>query len=134
MTSGATPPDKADATVGQLIGALATDTGALVRQELHLAATEITATASLAARNAGYVAAGGALLHTALLALLAGLIAWLQQSVPIWMSAGIVGLVLAAAGGALLLKGMTALRTLDPVPRDTLSTLTPAFDRREQRR
>jgi hypothetical protein len=90
---------KSEATVGQLIGALATDTGALVRQELHLAATELTETAGAAARNAGYVAAGGALLHIAILA---------------------------------LQTGLKSLRNLDPIPRNTLSTLAPTvFDQRE---
>jgi hypothetical protein len=125
-------PEKSDASVGQLIGTLATDTGALVRQELHLAATEMTEKAGAAARNAGRVAAGGALLHVGCIALLAGLIAGLEPFVPLWCSAGILGLVFAGSGVALLQTGLTALRQIDPLPRNTLSTLTPqAFEQRE---
>lgn len=135
MTPDAIRAVKGEATVGQLIGALATDTGALVRQELHLAATEMTETAGIAARNAGYVAAGGAILHIATIALLAGLIAWLHQFVPIWASAGGVGLILAIVGGVFLTRGLKALKHLDPVPRNTLSTLAPTvFDQREPAR
>ena len=122
-------PEKSDATVGQLIGTLASDTGELVRQELHLAATEMTEKAGAAARNAGRVAAGGALLHVGCIALLAGLMAGLEPFLPLWSSAGILGLVFAGSGVALLQTGVTALRQLDPLPRNTLSTLTPkAFE------
>jgi hypothetical protein len=123
--------EKSDASVGQLIGTLASDTGALVRQELHLAATEMTEKAGTAARNAGRVAVGGALLHVGCIALLAALIAGLEPFLPLWSSAGIVGLVFAGSGVALLQSGVTAFRQLDPLPRNTLSTLTPkAFEQR----
>jgi len=128
-------PEKSEATVGQLLGTLATDTGALVRQELHLAGTEMTEKAGVAARNTGLIAAGGALLHVGCIALLAGLIAGLEPFLPLWSSAGIVGLVFAGVGVALLLTGITALRRLDPLPRDTLTTLTPkAFEQGESLR
>lgn len=121
--------EKSDATVGQLIGTLASDTGALVRQELHLAATELTETAGTAARNAGFIAAGGALLHVGCIALLAGLVAGLQPFLPLWCSAAIVGVVFAGSGVALVQTGLTALRHLDPLPTTTLSTLKPTvFD------
>ena len=125
-------PDKSDASVGQLLGTLATDTGALVRQELHLAATEMTEKAAAAARNAGLIAAGGALLHVGCIALLAGLLAALQPYLPLWESAAIAGLVLVGAGIAILLAGLTALRRLDPLPRTALSTLSPTvFEQKE---
>ena len=68
---------KSEATVGQLFGALASDTGSLVRQEVQLAATEMTEKAKAAARSAGFIVAGGALLQVAciagVLAVIAGL-------------------------------------------------------------
>jgi len=124
--------EKSDATVGQLIGTLASDTGALVRQELHLAATEMTETAGAAARNAGRIAAGGALLHVGCIALLAALVAGLEPFLPLWSSAAIVGVIFAGSGLALLQTGLTALRQIDPLPRTTLSTLKPTvFEQRE---
>ena len=125
-------PEKSDASVGQLLGTLATDTGALVRQELHLAATEMTETAGAAVHNAGLIAAGGALLHLGCIALLAAVIAALQPYLPLWSSAAIVGLVFAGAGGAILMTGLGALRRLDPLPRHALSTINPTgFERKE---
>jgi hypothetical protein len=124
--------EKSDASVGQLIGTLATDVSALVRQELRLAANEMTETAGAAARYAGLVTAGGALVHVGCIGLLAALVAALQPFLPLWSSAAIVGLVFAGAGVALLQTGLTALRQLDPVPRETLSTLDPTvFEQRE---
>ena len=124
--------EKSDASVGQLIGTLATDTGALVRQELRLAATEMTETAGAAARNVGLIAAGGALLHVGCIALLGALVAVLLPFLPLWSSAAIVGLAFAGSGAAVLQTGLTALRRLDPVPRETLSTLNPTvFEQRE---
>jgi hypothetical protein len=124
--------EKSDASVGQLLGTLASDTGALVRQELHLAATEMTEKAAAAARNARLIAAGGALLHVGCVALIAGLLAALQPYVPLWSSATIVGLVLVGSGVAILQTGLTALRQLDPLPRTALSTLSPTvFEQKE---
>src|SRR4029453_17397334 len=110
-------PEKSDATVGQLLGTLATDTGALVRQELQLAATEMTEKVVAATRHAGLIAAGGALLHVGCIALLAGLLAALQPYLPLWSSAAILGLVLLASGVTILQTGVRALRQLDPFPR-----------------
>ena len=123
--------EKSDATVGQLIGTLASDTGALVRQELHLAATEMPETAGAAAHNAGLIAAGGALLHVGCIALLAGVLAALEPFLPLWSSAAIVGLVFAGTGAAIIQTGLTALRRLDPLPRHALSTLPPVFEQKE---
>ena len=49
------PEEKGDASIGQLFGALASDTSALVRQELQLASAEMTQKARQAARNAAMV-------------------------------------------------------------------------------
>src|SRR6185436_2320085 len=125
-------PEKSDASVGQLLGTLASDTGALVRQELHLAATEMTETAGAAAHSAGLIAAGGALLHVGCIALLAGVLAALEPFLPLWSSAAIVGLVFAGTGAAIIQTGFSALRRLDPLPRHALSTLNPpVFEQKE---
>jgi hypothetical protein len=116
-------PEKADASVGQLLGALASDTSALVRQELQLASTEMTQKARHAARNGSVVAAGGVLLHLSGIAALVCLLAALQRVLPLWAAAGIVAVVLAIIGVVTMQAGMRALRDLDPLPEQTLSTL-----------
>jgi uncharacterized membrane protein YqjE len=118
-------PEKADASIGQLFGALATDTSALVRQELQLASAEMTAKARHAARNAGMVAAGGVLLHLSGVAALVCVLAALQPLLPLWAAAGIVAVLLAIISVLTMQAGLRALRDIDPVPEETLNTLRP---------
>src|SRR5512138_3429943 len=94
-------PDKSEATVGELFGALASDTGALVRQEVQLAATEMSEKAKAAARSAGLIVAGGALVHVSCVAAVVGLILGLMPFVPLWVTA--VSLVVLFAGAGILL-------------------------------
>jgi hypothetical protein len=118
-------PEKADASLGQLFGALASDTSALVRQELQLASAEMTHKARHAARNGGLVAAGGLLLNLSGIAALVCVLAALQPLVPLWAAAGIVALVLAVVSFVTMQAGLRGLRQLDPIPKETLSTLRP---------
>jgi hypothetical protein len=118
-------PEKADASIGQLFGSLASDTSVLVRQELQLAATEMTQKARTAARNGRMIAAGGVLLHLSGIAALVGVLAALQPLLPLWAAAATVAVILAIVSVMTMQVGMRALRELDPLPKDTLSTLRP---------
>jgi hypothetical protein len=109
--------------LGELFSELASETGTLVRKEVELAKTEMSAKAAVAGRNAGAVAAGGAVAFMGGLALVAAMILALGMLIPLWASALIVGLVVAGIGGALVMKGLTAFKRIDPVPRETIRTL-----------
>ena len=115
--------DKSEATVGELFGALASDTGALVRQEVQLAATEMSEKAKAAARSAGFVVAGGALVHVSCVAAVIGLIVGLGPVIPLWATA--VGLVILFAGAGILLVriGLGSLAKLGLETSDTLNAL-----------
>jgi hypothetical protein len=117
--------EKAEASIGQLFGSLASDTSALVRQELQLATTEMTEKARAGLRRGGLVATGAVLLHLSGIAALIGVLAALQAVLPLWAAAAIVSVVLAVVSILTMQAGMRALRELDPVPRETLSTLRP---------
>jgi hypothetical protein len=69
------------------------------------------------------IGAGGALAYAGLLALMAALIIGLGQVIPMWLSALIVGLVVVGVGYMLIQRGLTALKNIDPTPRQTLETL-----------
>lgn len=112
-----------DRSLGELFSELASDTSNLVRQELNLARAEMTQKATAAGRDAGMIAAGGVLAHTALLVLVAALVAVLDIFMPIWLSALIVGVVLAIVGYVLIRQGLEALKRIDPKPQQTIETL-----------
>ena len=117
--------EKADASIGQLFGSLASDTSTLVRQELQLATAEMTQKARTAARKGVLIAGCGVLLHLSGIAALVGVLAALQAVLPLWAAAAIVAVVLAIVSVFTMQAGVRALRELDPIPRETLSTLRP---------
>lgn len=118
------PPKSDDRSLGELFSELTRDLTALVRQEAALARTELTEKAQTVGKNLGVLAAGGAVAYAGFLALLAALILGLGQlGVPWWLSALIVGLVVAGVGYALVQKGLAALKQLNLAPEQTIATL-----------
>jgi hypothetical protein len=110
-------------SLGELFSTLAQDTSTLVRQEMTLAKTEMSQKASRAGKDVGFLAAGGAVAYAGLLAILAGAIILLGQVIPMWLSAILVGLVVAGVGYFLVRKGLDALKREDLAPRQTIETL-----------
>jgi hypothetical protein len=123
VIEGAKEAPRGEPSVAELLGALARDTGILVRQEVQLASKEVTDKTSRAATAGAAVIAGGAIVHAALIALMAAVIVGLGNSVPVWLSAALLGLVAAGAGCVLVQRGLKALRALDASPRQTIKTL-----------
>ncbi len=115
--------DRDERSLGELFSTLAQDTSTLVRQEMTLAKTEMSQKASRAGKDVGFLAAGGAVAYAGLLAILAGAIILLGQVIPMWLSAILVGLVVAGVGYFLVRKGLDALKREDLTPRQTIETL-----------
>ena len=112
-----------DRSLGELFSELSSNTSNLVRQEINLAKAEMTQKATEAGRQAGMIGVGGVLAHTALLALVAALVAGLSEFMPIWASALLVGIVLAIAGYVVIRQGLDKLKQLNPKPEQTIETL-----------
>jgi len=113
-----------DRSIGELLAELSRETSTLVRKELELARTEISAKAQKAAVHAGMVAGGGALLHAGVLVLLAALVAGLTQlGLMPWLSALIVGVLTLVVGYVMVNRGVTNLRRVDVAPRQAIETL-----------
>src|SRR5215210_754534 len=93
-----------DRSLGDLFAELAQETSTLVRQEVNLAKTEMSQKASRAGRRIGILAAGGAVAYAGLLAILAAVIVLLNNVMPLWVSALLVGLVVAVVGYLLLVR------------------------------
>ncbi|HKT79359.1 MAG TPA: phage holin family protein [Vicinamibacterales bacterium] len=111
-------------SLGDLLAELSRETGVLVRKEVELATTEMTAKAKEAMTDAGITAAGGALAHAGLLVLLAAIVIGLAQlGVQPWLSAAIVAMVAIGVGYVLVNRGLTRMRRINPRPANTVETL-----------
>ena len=77
--------------LGDLFGDLASDMSSLVRQEVALAKLEITQKAKYLGRNVGYLVVGGAVAYAGLLAVIAAIIMLLDNYMPAWGAALLVG-------------------------------------------
>jgi hypothetical protein len=111
-------------SLGDLFAELSRETGVLIRQEVQLATTEMTAKARAAGRHAATVAAGGALAHAGLLVLLAAIVIGLAElGIPGWLSALIVAIVTMIAGVLLANAGISNLRRTSVAPTQTIETL-----------
>jgi hypothetical protein len=114
---------KEERSLGELFAELASETSSLVRQEVALAKTEVAQKAALLGRNVGVIGAGGAIAYAGFLAIVAGVILVLGQLIPLWLSALIVGLLVAGAGYVLIQSGLSALKRANLTPRETIETL-----------
>jgi len=117
--------DKLDnRSLGDLLSELSRETGQLVRKEVELASTELTAKAKIAGGHVGVAAAGGALAHAGLLVLVAAIVIGLAElGLAPWLSALIVGLLTIAIGYVLVNRGLAGLRGTSIKPAQTIETL-----------
>ena len=112
-----------DRSLGELFSELSQETTTLIRQEVNLAKTEMSQKASRVGKDVGFMAAGGAVAYAGLLAIIAGVIALLALVIPLWLSALLVGIMVAGVGYFLVRKGLNALKQEDLAPRQTIETL-----------
>lgn len=113
-----------DRSLGELFGDLVGQMGTLVRKEIELARTEMTDRASAAGRDAAMVGLGGALAYAGLLVILAAVVLGLiEAGLDPWIAALLVGVIVAAVGGALIARGRSSLARADLAPKRTIETL-----------
>jgi len=119
------PGVREDRSVGELFGELTQDMTLLVRQEVQLARVELEQKASRIGSALGTVGTGGFIAYVGALALVAALILLLVDvaGIQAWVSALIVGGVLAIAGFVMLQGGLRRLKQTDLTPRRTVETL-----------
>ena len=114
---------KEDRSLGELFSELSRQTSTLVRNEVELAKTEMTEKASKIGKDIGFLAIGGAVAYAGLLAIIAAIIILLGGVLPMWLSALIVGIVVAGIGYALIQKGRDALKRDNLAPKQAIETL-----------
>ncbi|MDX1931177.1 MAG: phage holin family protein [Capsulimonadales bacterium] len=111
-------------SLGELFVDLTRETTTLVRQEISLAQAEMTRKATKAGRDIGMVMAGGALAYAGLIVLLIGIaLGLVAAGMASWLAYLLVGAVVAGIGAFLAFRGLNALKTVDPVPHETIDTL-----------
>jgi len=115
---------KDDRSLGELLSELSRETGQLLRKEVELATTEMTAKARRAGAAVAVAATGGALVHAGLLVLLAAIVIGLtQMGMSPWLSALIVAVVTMIVGYLLINKGLAQLRRTSVAPTQAIETL-----------
>jgi uncharacterized membrane protein YqjE len=111
-------------SLGDLFGDLARDMGTLVSQEVALARTELTEKASQVGKDIAMLAVGGLVAYAGLLAIIAAVILLIATwGVPLWVSALVVGVIVALIGAAMVQWGISALKQQDLTPRQTIDSL-----------
>jgi hypothetical protein len=117
-------PPRDERSLGELFSELSRETAQLVRKEVELATTEMTAKARIAGMHVAVATAGGALLHAALLVLLAAIVVGLTQAgLSAWIAALLVAVATAAVGYLLINKGVNALRATSVVPTHAVQSI-----------
>ena len=115
---------KDERSLGELLSELSRETGQLVRKEVELATTEMTAKARRAGAAVAVAAAGGALVHAGLLVLLAAIVIGLAQvGLSPWLSALIVAVLTMIVGYLLVNRGLAQLRRTNVAPTQAIETL-----------
>ncbi|MEA2573773.1 MAG: hypothetical protein QOH93_1071 [Chloroflexia bacterium] len=118
-----------DRSLGELFADLAKESSVLVRQEVALAKAELGQKAGQVGKDVGFLAVGGLVLYAGLLAIIAAIIIVLGTvGVPWWLSALVVGIIVAGVGYFLVQRGLSALKRENLAPRQTIETLKEDAD------
>ncbi len=115
--------DRNDRSFGTLFSELSEEIKQIVREELVLLKNEMADKMVHVVKDAVFIAAGGMVLYTGFLALIASFITGIGIGTALWLSALIVGLVLAVIGYVLILKGLRDLKQQHFVPSRTIASI-----------
>jgi uncharacterized membrane protein YqjE len=124
------PPDRSspryepDESVGELVGKVASDVGALISSQIELAKVELRAEAAQAGRAAGMLGASALVAWFAAL-FLCFAAAWglgeLLDSIPLGFL--IIGVIDTLVAVVLFVQGRNRMREVHPVPEATLASI-----------
>jgi uncharacterized membrane protein YqjE len=109
--------------VAPLISDLLKDLQDLVRGEFKLAKVELRESVSNASRGAGMIAAGAVVCLVGFIVLMLGVAYLLDLWMPMWVAAGIVGIVLLVIGAIVALSGKSSLSSQNLTPDQTIDSL-----------
>lgn len=126
--TGTTPTPTTQTTpdgrsMGDIVGDIAKDVSALVRQEMDLAKVEMKQEATKAGKGAGMLGGAGVAGHMALLFLTFTLVFLLDNWMPIELAALIMTAVWGVIAAVLAARGRKELKHVDPKLQTTQRTL-----------
>jgi len=102
--------------------------GSLIRHEVMLAKTEMNAKISRIEAGGASLAIGGAMLYAGFLVLLLAAVSGLSYVVPTWLSALIIGFVVALVGAGLVMKGRNDMQAKNLKPERTIESMRRNID------
>ena len=117
-----------DASLGELLSQLSTQTSRLVRDEIRLAQKEFQDSARHAGMGAGLISVAGLLAVLGLLTLVAAAVAALSLVLPVWAAALIVGAVLLVIAGIAALISRGQLERVTPAAPETVASVKKDID------
>jgi len=110
-------------SLGQLLTDITNDLSTLLRKEIQLARVETMEKASQATQSIVLMVAGGLVAYTGVIALVIGIIVALANWMPLWVSALIVGVLLAIVGFVLIQSGRASLKHMSVMPEKTIESI-----------
>jgi Flp pilus assembly protein TadB len=113
----------ADASIGELMSQLSTQTSRLIRDEIRLAQKEFQESAKHAGIGAGLFSIAGLLAFFGVATFIAAAVAALSLVLEVWAAAAIVGAVLLIAAGIAALVGRNQANEVTPAVPRTVETL-----------
>ncbi|WP_197373524.1 phage holin family protein [Mycolicibacterium baixiangningiae] len=113
----------ADASLGELMSQLSTQTSRLVRDELRLAQKEFQESAKHAGIGAGLLSVAGLFAFLGLATVIAAAVAALSLVLPVWAAALIVALVLFIIAGVAALVSKKQAEEITPAAPRTVETV-----------
>jgi hypothetical protein len=112
-----------DRSLGDLFSELNNEFRLLVQQELALAKIEIRQKLSLLSKDVAYIVGGATLAFVAFQVFVAMLIIALAYIMPWWLSALLIGVILAGIAYGLIRKGMDGIKKHDIKPDLTIKSI-----------
>jgi hypothetical protein len=110
-------------SIGEIIGEISDDLSQLFRQEVELAKAEVRQEATKAGKAAGMLGGAGLAGYMVALFVTLALMFGLGNVMDLGWAALIVAVVWGVVGAVLYAAGRNRLRTVTPVPRQTVETL-----------
>jgi Flp pilus assembly protein TadB len=121
------PKSAADASMGELMSQLSSQTSRLVRDEMRLAQKEFQEAAKHAGIGAGLFSVAGLLAFFGFATLITAAIAGLAVVLPVWAAALIIAVVLFAVAGIAALLSKKQVDEVSP-PRQTIESIKKDID------